>query len=831
MVMDKENYKHKLYNIRRIAKKIVKLAIYGVLIYIILRLLYSVGFNSKISSIVSEVEKLIKGYKVVFGILAVALVLYNIEKIIKLIRRVFTANNCTNLDEFFIVVICCFVYVEYYKNIRIFQALVVLSIYIILFRFAFWKRRNENIIKDKNSKYLCDRYISNLKDDLLNRKEFVDNLKDAITNIKPSGSFVIGLNGKWGEGKTTILNFLYNELNLDNDIMLVKFNPWFYNTKDDIITGFYNSIAKQFNNKLMIFSLGRMLYKLRNVISKSFESKGIYGIVDILIPKRTSSKDVEELTKKISRKLTDINKKVVIFIDDLDRLDKEDLLLVFKLVKICGDIDNFIYILSFDKDQIRHVFENEIKLDHKYLEKIIQVSIDMPKQNLEVINVYLMNNIVKLFKSYKYDLNSEREDCIKIDIFKISKLFSNLREVKRYINRLAFYFAEISRKFNLDLYDGFILETIKFKFQGKYEKISQCKQELTQKKVNNEFLIKLYDKCDNKNILEHLIKRIFPNIDQYTGQINSLYLSNDSKETRVQNPSYFDYYFTLAEDKNIYVSNEVKKYLENLIQDKKEECNLSDLFNSISKNNSNSDSIDIINWMDYYLETCNKKSNISCKLILSIINQVYKYYIDTENMVIKKFKTRLVVNFILNQINIIYNRAGILVIQNIKKWEDVNFIYYLYMYCSNNKIKSKIKSILKNKLDEEYLDGNQNIFKNQHYTEIFDIILNVSDKFKIEKYFKKILDHDWRYIYSILNAIKINSSFKDIKNNYYKGKVIMLCLYNKYIIDIIDECIKKNKLDDENNNEIDDKQKEEILEWKKINKLAFEKINKTKNNE
>ncbi len=73
-----------------------------------------------------------------------------------------------------------------------------------------------------------DQPISTLGEDRFQRYGFSKQIATTISNRKSEEGIVIGLYGAWGEGKTSVLNFIATELQLDKSVLTVKFNPWRY---------------------------------------------------------------------------------------------------------------------------------------------------------------------------------------------------------------------------------------------------------------------------------------------------------------------------------------------------------------------------------------------------------------------------------------------------------------------------------------------------------------------------------------------------------------------------------------------------------------------------
>ena len=95
-----------------------------------------------------------------------------------------------------------------------------------------------------------DKPITKRGEDFLNRTSFADNISTAIKNYDKNGdSLTIGLYGKWGSGKTSIVNMIVEVLETDKDIIVFKFEPWIYSDTEQLISHFFREFAKAIKHK------------------------------------------------------------------------------------------------------------------------------------------------------------------------------------------------------------------------------------------------------------------------------------------------------------------------------------------------------------------------------------------------------------------------------------------------------------------------------------------------------------------------------------------------------------------------------------------------------
>jgi len=88
---------------------------------------------------------------------------------------------------------------------------------------------------------ISDSPILKSKEDKLNRKKFTEDLARAINELKTDDCFVIGLYGKWGSGKTSVLNMIIERLEelKTPDTVIMGFNPWLCADPNQLISQFF----------------------------------------------------------------------------------------------------------------------------------------------------------------------------------------------------------------------------------------------------------------------------------------------------------------------------------------------------------------------------------------------------------------------------------------------------------------------------------------------------------------------------------------------------------------------------------------------------------------
>jgi predicted KAP-like P-loop ATPase len=235
-----------------------------------------------------------------------------------------------------------------------------------------------------------DQPITKLAEDELGLDNFIKQLALAITKYEHVSSFVVGLYGDWGSGKTSIINMLLDTLEQnkkENKIIVVKFNPWYFSGQDKLLEQFFDSLYINIKSNFeKIMGNSEKANKLSVSIGESTSGLIAYlkPLIKYIVPwvpgipsqqllsflstledfskslqglKTDKKFDPIEKKKELNQKLKQLDRKVLIVMDDIDRLTKSEILQIFQLVKSVADFDNTIYLLSFSPDVVTQSLE------------------------------------------------------------------------------------------------------------------------------------------------------------------------------------------------------------------------------------------------------------------------------------------------------------------------------------------------------------------------------------------------------------------------------------------------------------------------------------------
>lgn len=306
--------------------------------------------------------------------------------------------------------------------------------------------------------YNSDRPISELKEDLLGRSSFSRQLGDAIINYKGHDGLVIGLFGKWGTGKTSVVNMAINEIEShereNRETLIMRFSPWYYSDQDNLRTLFFENLSQVIKDGGTDNEALSKVGKALKDYSEAFELVTLIPVVGSFIypivkatAKRASEKltkkaDIIKLKDKLAHTLAEYGKKIVVIIDDIDRLSNNQIRDVVQLVKQVADLPNIVYILVMDREIVARALNEVHNCDgNEYLEKIIQVPYTLPELNKNKLNEIFFERLENLYKSQNIEITLDDDYWGRVLRNCIEPYVNTLRDVNRVINALQFRVA------------------------------------------------------------------------------------------------------------------------------------------------------------------------------------------------------------------------------------------------------------------------------------------------------------------------------------------------------------------------------------------------------
>ncbi|MCJ2137389.1 P-loop NTPase fold protein [Methylobacterium sp. J-026] len=301
-----------------------------------------------------------------------------------------------------------------------------------------------------------DRPIENAAQDRLGYAPFARAIATSIVKRPPSDGIVYAIHGPWGSGKTSAVNMLVEAMEelearkvADDRIIVVRFNPWWFSEQSDLTKMFFSELAASLDKKVAtkvsegLRKVGRKLTGSKELLSALVGMAPGGGLVAPLIknglealqPYLNENDSLDKARQELISALKEQGQRILVIIDDVDRLPADEIKQIFRLVKSVADLPSVVYLLVFDRDIARRALGEPATTDGpEWLEKIVQASFDLPAVHEVDLRQVLIDGINELIAHKRYESSTRDMNILYGCIFPWIK---TPRDVGRLLNALG----------------------------------------------------------------------------------------------------------------------------------------------------------------------------------------------------------------------------------------------------------------------------------------------------------------------------------------------------------------------------------------------------------
>jgi len=666
------------------------------------------------------------------------------------------------------------------------------------------KSTNSKLMKQDSNLIHTNEAIEHPDNDLFNFYPYVLKVQESIRNTGTIDEpIVYGVLGKWGEGKSSFMNLLFKNLESNTSensksIIKYKFNPWRYQSEDKLLVNFFSGLTKVINSDYSDDSKSSLIEKLKKYTSAILSGTSVevengfnfgwkstvkttYKFKDTL-DKLEENKDVETLKDEIDEILESHKFRIVIFLDDIDRLNKEELYLIFRLLKLIASFKNLTYIVALDDEMVAKAiykkYGDDITDGKNYLEKIINIPLTLPKIEPFDIKEELTKGLKLIFSQNKIDITEISTGAVHnynsgtnrffTEIDGAEKLIETPRVLYRLLNSFSINITALVQEVNYA--DLFWLEFLKLRYFKVYNYVKNNPGEFIRhgtfdamfsdpEKLINEELFEFFesdtDLKKNSGKIQQILERLFPlpkrkleTINAFLTELDESYNVKEDNglsevERRINHSEFFKIYFNFHTKGR--VSNlEIEELLRLIYSQGSQVYNEFKTF--ISKNHKGKFRYEIINRLKQLEDK--EKRQLLIEFLLRHIDDL------TDDEKDKDIFNKTVRNQLIEDVfkNLSVLESGVIdnVLEQFSPKLSIADILFARKGLYNDKFENTEK--------QKYID-----------TELID---KVKIEFKTKPFFDTYDNHIVRSIFSIWNNLNHDEFEKYVKSHLNKDSII-----------------------------------------------------------
>ncbi len=242
--------------------------------------------------------------------------------------------------------------------------------------------------------------------DRLGVAPFAERLAEILVQLDAPNGYVVGLSGEWGSGKTSAINYVKHFLGKratpgageTASVLTIDFRPWLVSGHEDLVGAFFKVLAEELEHRPPIWkSLGAgaaaVGSELSGLLSKvgwltshtdagalamsgAVLRKGLNKVAENWAAQPSLQKTYGELRGILRESAT----KILVVIDDVDRLQPAEIRAMMMMVKTVGQLPNVVYLLSYDRNVVWPALQSGALLLSRtnFAEKLVQQEVALP---------------------------------------------------------------------------------------------------------------------------------------------------------------------------------------------------------------------------------------------------------------------------------------------------------------------------------------------------------------------------------------------------------------------------------------------------------------------
>lgn len=454
--------------------------------------------------------------------------------------------------------------------------------------------------------------IRKRSEDRLRRADFADRIAGVLSELSPREGRVFAIRGGWGFGKSSLKNLITERLEVRRDnTNWLDFNPWQWGDSSAISRALFGQIADRLGGEHSKAELARAEALRRygailtgvsaplkkasssnHAISLALTSASVLFVASAIgfdlptaakvaaalaalsvgtsllgrmllhLGRDRSEEPLDKVREALDARLRELHRPLIVFVDDIDRLEPEQIRVLLRQVKANANLPNIVFVLLFQPSIVERALDPVADGDGRaFLEKIVQANFDLPAVPVSIVHRIFLEELSQLVDRYATEANGFSQTrwgnaligCIQPRV-------RNMRDARRLISSIAvhvplhvsgdvlevnivdFLVLEALRVFEPDLHEALFRDRALLLQDGRFRGDGRQDAE----KAAAERFLEVVPEA-RRAIARDTVKELFPPLEWAFGGTNygdGFHLKWVAAK-RVCSPRYFPRYFEL----------------------------------------------------------------------------------------------------------------------------------------------------------------------------------------------------------------------------------------------------------------------------------------------
>jgi hypothetical protein len=488
------------------------------------------------------------------------------------------------------------------KNLLVFVAVVV--VFEIVSDFKERRRKRETYSPGQIAKWVrrqarCslsaigfDKPIDNWEQDAVGRQDFVETV---LTRVLVNGEPAIGITADFGEGKSSVLNLICRSIDQGNRAIAVPFRTWLPGSEETFLDSLFGTATAAIRTKYFLPSWRSTFRRYGRAVLGVMPK--LWELIRDFLPPDSQSSQIKELTHLFSR----LPVRVVFLLDEIDRMHKEELTVLLKILRGAPELSNVSYICAFSKEALaKLVSPDDTEFGCRYLDKFFPVQLQLPRID-EDLREHLfsdrISDLIEREQAFHSAAEKKRFDDMRNGLWygALEGRLTNFRSVGQMLR--GFQNSLHVLKDEVNIFDLLVIESLRMLLPSTYEFVYQngryfhdppggierwnrtqieIDQE-TRKKAATAALDAYFERLSNDDceLARDLLSRIFPSVKAYFREkskgLGPLTIHDSEGDRRISDPNFFPRYFIYAVPATMFGEKEMDGFIA-AIRDANEEA-------------------------------------------------------------------------------------------------------------------------------------------------------------------------------------------------------------------------------------------------------------------